>query len=260
MNILSIAKFRLSLAYKDFSYRKGVDYIKLNKLPKHVGEVGFLIGNGPSVRTEDLDRLCGRVSFCCNRFYMAYSTMSFRPTYTLSADRQVIEDWGEDIVNMSDGEVVLVSKSKPRIKKCIWVPDVSRRHLVFQKSRLSHVMTGGGTLFTAMQLGYFLGIRKFVLYGVDHNFNFDKAEGATDPYRSASGDENHFIKGYRSGKNWCPPEMEMVEYNFKYADQYLRQRGGFVKNATRGGKLEVLERISFDKAIELDAPDLVTNT
>jgi hypothetical protein len=251
MDIIQIAKFKFSHIYADYLYRKTADYERLRNLPKLTGEVGFLIGNGPSVRGEDLEKLSDRTAFCCNRFHMAYSMMSFRPTFTLCADRQVIDDFGQDIANNSEGEVILVNKTKPEIQNCTWIPHISRRRLVFKKSKLCHVTTGGGTLFTAIQLGYFLGIRKFVLYGVDHNFTFDPVDDSEDAFRSASGDNNHFIKGYRSGQKWCPPEVKLIEDSFTYADRYLRKENGFLLNATRGGHLEALERVDFEGAIQL---------
>ncbi len=67
----------------------------------------------------------------------------------------------------------------------------------------------------------------------------------------ARGDDNHFIPNYRSGKAWCPPATAMIEEMFSFSDKYLRQRGGWIKNATRGGQLEVLERTSFDEELAL---------
>jgi hypothetical protein len=54
-------------------------------------------GNGPSVRTEDLDRLQGRLTFAFNRFHLAHGQTRLRPTYTLTGDRQMIEDFGQQI-------------------------------------------------------------------------------------------------------------------------------------------------------------------
>lgn len=114
-------------------------------------------------------------------------------------------------------------------------------------------MSGGGTLIAAIQLGHHMGIREFYLYGVDHNFAYDKND---DKQNDAKGDGNHFIKNYRSGKTWQSPKMELVEEAFMKSDIILRQDGGFLKNATNGGKLEVLDRISFkvliDSAYEKD--------
>ncbi|MEA5533512.1 hypothetical protein [Crocosphaera sp. XPORK-15E] len=43
----------------------------------------------------------------------------------------------------------------------------------------------------------------------------------------------------------------MIEKSFQACDLFLRSQGGWLKNATRGGKLEVLERIDFDLAINI---------
>ncbi len=233
----------------------------------HHGRIGFLIGNGPSVRTEDLERLTGQVTFCFNRFYLAYSVTSFRPTYTLSADDQMIADFGPEIVSQSEGQVFLIHRYPvwreiPGAYIWCWF-----RHdpSAFSTNVYSHVYMGGSTLGAAIQLGYHMGIRKFLLYGVDHSFKMtiDPAAvghfrfGATvdptaaDHFRSAHGDDNHFIPNYRSGKAWCPPDIAVIEEMFTFSDKYLRQRGGWIKNATRGGQLEVVERTSFDEELAL---------
>jgi len=109
-------------------------------------------------------------------------------------------------------------------------------------------MCGGGTLIGALQLGYHMGIREFYLYGIDHNFSF---EGNNDKQNDAKGDGNHFIKNYRSGKSWQSPKIELVEEAFIKCDQALKLENGFLKNATNGGKLEILQRVKFKDVITL---------
>jgi len=219
---------------------------------KHLGRVAFLIGNGPSVRIPDLERLEDEVTFCCNRFYLAYEKMAFRPTYTICADRQMIEDFGAEIVARSESVTFLVSERPPGISgDYIWLRFKHSEPMVFSQQIYDHVMTGGGTLIAAMQLGYFMGLTRFLLYGVDHDFEFAKDSQAKANLRSASGDGNHFIENYRSGKPWTPPVTELIEESFQICDRLLRSRGGWVKNATRGGKLEVLERIDFDEVVAI---------
>lgn len=252
-SLCKILRGRYEQSVRDRHYRRSEDYARLVSLRKQMrGEVAYLIGNGPSVRVEDLDQLVGRPSFCCNRFYLAYDQMQFRPTFTLSGDRQVVEDFGELIVANAGGDVIFTTEAKPDLQNCCWVPSVSNgSRLMLQQDGLARITPGGGTLLAAIQIGYFFGLRKFVLYGVDHNFKFDENEAAEDEFRSASGDENHFIKNYRSGKSWCPPAMQLIEDSFRFADKSLRKQGGFLVNATRGGKLEVLERIEFEAAVKL---------
>ena len=74
-----------------------------------------------------------------------------------------------------------------------------------------------------------------------------KIKSQKDVWHSAYGEGNHFIKNYRSDKPWCPPETKLIEEAFQVCDQFLRTKGGWIKNATRGGKLEVLERTDFDQ-------------
>lgn len=213
----------------------------------HKGKTGWLIGNGPSVHIEDLERLQGCPTFCCNRFYLAYDKMHFRPTYLCSTDKQMIRDFGAEMVAAHPGKVLFVAEERPDIPgDFVWFRWFSWTPLVFSDNVYDYVMPGGGTLITAIQIGYHMGITRFYLYGLDHHFAFDTNEASTDHYAKAVGDGNHFIPNYRSGKPWAPPNLWQVEAAFLSSQVFLQARGGWIKNATRGGKLEVLERVNFD--------------
>ena len=110
------------------------------------------------------------------------------------------------------------------------------------------IMPGGGTLIAAAQIGYFMGINRFILYGVDHDFRFQTRQAGRGDSCTAYGEGNHFIEDYRSGQPWIPPLTDYIEESFVICDQFLRSRGGWLKNATRGGKLNILERVNFDAA------------
>jgi hypothetical protein len=230
------------------------DRPKLDQLKNiHQGQIGFLIGNGPSVRTHDLEKLKNRVTFCFNRFHLAYDRLTFRPTYTVSADLAMLEDFGTQIVNESEGTVFLAFKSRPKLPgDFTWIGTKFKAPpLVFSKKIYHHAALGGASLIVAIQLGYFMGIKHFVLYGVDHDFKYQVVKNPTENnYCIASGDDNHFIKNYRSGKLWCPPKIKMIEKSLTWADRYLRKQHGWIINATRGGKLDVLERKNFEQVLQ----------
>lgn len=214
----------------------------------HKGKTAFLIGNGPSVRIADLETMQSSITFCCNKFYKAYGMVKFRPIYTIACDRQMIEDFGDEIVQKSEGKKFIVLEHCPGIVgEFIWIrlKHLKPEHL-FKNSIYDYVTTGGGTLIVAMQIGYFMGITKYYLYGVDHSFSYTIDRNEKDNFKIAMGDSNHFIPNYREGKKWCPPNTPQIEKAFKICDSFMRSRGGFVKNATRGGKLEILERVDFD--------------
>ena len=219
---------------------------------RHKDGIGFLIGNGPSVRIEDLNQITGCPTFCCNRFYLAYPMMKFRPDYLISGDKQMIADFGREMLQKADCSVWFCSFKNPRLDgNYSWVRSFGRRKFRFRDNLCDHIEPGGATLVAAVQIGYWMGIRRFFLYGVDHSFTFQNVPKTKNVYQSAKGDGNHFIKNYRSGKPWCPPTKEDIEKGFRGSDAFLRSRGGWIKNATRGGELEVLERVSFEAALEV---------
>ena len=210
-----------------------------------------LVGNGPSVRIEDLDRLAtaGLPTFGCNRLHLAYSETVFRPSYIISSDEQVIGDFGMEIAEQNQSNVVFVSKVNPKIESSFWVRLKKSRRFVFSEDPCNFVAANGGSLIAAIQLAYYFGAREMYLYGVDHSFTFTKAKGG-DGRSNAIGEGNHFIKDYRSGRMWQAPNYRLVEDAFRQADVYLRSKGGGLFNATRGGELEVLERVNFDDVFD----------
>jgi hypothetical protein len=210
------------------------------------GKTAFLIGSGPSVRLGDLNKISENnniVSFCCNRFFLSYEKHKLRPDFTVSADKQILEDHSEEIEDNSTGIVFFGNPRRNSFRRAIWVPVFWDYDFKFSKSPFPGIYPGGGSLIFALQLGYFMGIRKFYLYGVDHNF---KAPEAATSDGKVIGEGNHFISNYRSGKSWYPPWVEVIEKSFSECDWILKQEKGFVKNATHGGCLDVLERVSFD--------------
>ncbi len=214
----------------------------------HKGETAYLIGNGPSVNVKDLEYLKNHITFCCNKFYMSYDGHSLRPTYTISADDKMIEDFGNDIVKNSMGKVWLCSAHCPELKE----KNYNWLYLRQGSLRLneSFIMNGayhmGATLLVALQIGYYMGIRKFVLYGVDHNFQFITNDG-----RTSTSEKNHFISNYREGKAWYVPDTKLIESSFQSAADILSRQGGYLINASRESRLPYIRRVELEKALKL---------
>lgn len=210
------------------------------------GRVAFLIGNGPSVDISSIEAIqdAGFLTFGFNRIHMAYEGTRFRPDFVFSSDEQVIEDFGEEIAAHNLDKTVFVSKEDPELPGAIWLYLRKSRRFKFSENPLEGLPANGGSLIPAIQFAWHLGVRKMYLYGVDHTFSFSRAK-KSGRYRNATGDGNHFIANYRGGRAWQAPNYRLVEDAFLRCDKFLRQHGGFLKNATVGGKLEVLERIDL---------------
>ena len=91
----------------------------------------------------------------------------------------------------------------------------------------------------------YLGAKEIYLLGVDHSYS-----------DNSIAEENHFIKNYytddekekyREMYKSATFEIEKATKAYEAAEVYLRKHGFRIYNATRGGKLEVFERIDFDR-------------
>lgn len=215
----------------------------------HIGKTAVLIGNGPSVRTSDLELLKDKVTFCCNKFYLSYPNHSLRPTYTVSADDDMINSFGNEIVSKSAGKVWLCSAIRPRLEES----NYSWLYLQSKKLRLQEsgiqwgVYHTGATLLAALQIGYYMGIRKFVLYGVDHDFNY-----STEDNRTSLSEGNHFISNYREGKAWYVPDTPLIEESFHKIAGLLEEQGGYLINISRKSKLPYVKKMDFDEWLSID--------
>ena len=75
-NYTKTAAGKLLAAYKDI----------------YTGQRCFLIGNGPSLRAEDLTRLheAGEITFAFNRVYNIFEQTPWRPTFYISQDEKML--------------------------------------------------------------------------------------------------------------------------------------------------------------------------
>ena len=203
------------------------------------------------MRIEDLDALEDKLTFCFNRFHLAHGRTRLRGTYTVTGDKQMIEDFGQQIVDESGGTIFIAHQHAPDVLgDYIWVRQIGFHPPLFSQRADIICSPGGSSLFLAMQIAYFMGVRRFFIYGADFQFKFEQSGAGGDPFRIASGEGNHFIADYRGGRPWCPPSLRDIGAGFHAARRVMEAEGGFVRNATRGGLLEMFQREEFEAALE----------
>ena len=89
----------------------------------------------------------------------------------MSSDEQVIQDFGKEMIDHSKGNVIFISNSYPKFQgSYLWTKQVSRTPLIIPNDITRYVMPGGGTLISAIQVGIYMGIKHFYIYGMDHFF------------------------------------------------------------------------------------------
>lgn len=216
----------------------------------HAGQRAWILGNGPSVRLDDLARIPQRdITFCFNRFYLSYDEHPLREDYVVSADTLMIEDFGQEMIDISTGRPLFCMKAAAvadlrgdfvlLTPGGATVPDFS-----FDPAR--YVSVGGSSVFVALQMAWHMGIREVVLYGMDYSFSAELTRDPRYPFPVSFDEGNHFIKSYRDAKPWCPPTWRDISAGFLNARIAFEMSGGRVVNATRGGRLETFERVDFD--------------
>ena len=84
-----------------------------------------------------------------------------------------------------------------------------------------------------MQLAAYMGFKEIYLLGVDFSYGGQKKNEAY----------THF---YNEKKITSIGFVNLVTLAYQSAKQYADEHGLKIYNATRGGKLEIFERINFD--------------
>lgn len=245
--------------YKKSIYSNRLKNIKNTKEGKRC----FIIGNGPSLTTEDLELIKDEDCFACNRIYGLYKDTDWRPKYYGIQDPMVLnailesDDISKGInecelaflpYNMRDSFSNILSKEKVNLfyKRyiSIYTPDGTHKEgfIPFSEDIQSGIYDGMSILYTFMQIAIYMGYKEIYLIGVDHSYSMKN--GVVDSSQS-------YAKGIKpiDMTKQLPPELEILEISFREAKRYAESRGVLIKNATRGGKLEVFEREDFNSVI-----------
>ena len=219
----------------------------------HRGQACVIIGNGPSLRVEDLTRLheLGIVTFACNRIHLIFDQTPWRPTYYFMSDEKLIQQYTPDF------EVPLARRFFPKAYR--QQIQNGRFYNTYQfdyqhEGRFSldagkGVYPGCSVTTEMIQFAYFMGFSECYPIGVDFSYSITrKLDDTTYTYQ---GENNYFIPGYlKPGEVADMPNVNANLLAFHAAREAIEGQGRLICNATRGGKLEVFQRISLDALLD----------
>lgn len=237
-----------------FSFsRNGKDIKTLKNI--HLNKRCFIIGNGPSLTAEDLDKLKNEITFAFNRIYYIFDKTDWRPTYYCSEDDKTIFKSKEEINNLKiENKFFPVNfpwDYKIHFKNAkYFIFKFGDRNVEpkFSEDIVKGIYWGNTVAYTAIQMAVYMGINEIYLLGVDHNFSKmvnDKGEIVID--KTA---KDYFTDKYNNDKeDLYIPNIEVSTRAFTAAKKYTEDHNIKIFNATRGGKLEVFERVDLDKII-----------
>ena len=219
---------------------------------RHRGRRGVVIGNGPSLRVEDLARLEGEITFASNKIFLAFDQVAWRPTFYSVSDILVAKNNREAINGLDLFKVFgdSVAPEFPAQNDIIWLRERSPSVQQFSEDCSECVYGGFSVVYYQLQLAFHLGIREVYLIGVDFNFEVPKPSGEICGHGEvivSEGERNHFHKDYRKpGETWTMPRLDKQLEAFTCTKEAFERNGGRVYNASRFTKLEVFPRVSFD--------------
>ncbi len=244
---------------RNFDYYIERQEIKKCFKNKHAGKRAFIIGNGPSLRTSDLDKLKNEICFASNKIYLAYDETDWRPTYYTVIDSKIAENNAECIAKLN-GTKFIPYKLKQFFNEEI--EDVTWLHFLNNKKKddaLQGMSTdivkgvyGGYTVtYVMLQIAFYMGIKEIYLIGVDHNYIIPKSIDEVTIFGETllvnEGERNHFHPNYHhESDKWTLPRLADQERAYQTAKQVYEKHGGKIYNASRKTNLDVFELLDFD--------------
>ena len=230
--------------YKEFDLFYNPDLKRFYNI--HKGKRCFIVATGPSLRIQDLITLKAHNEICMsvNGIFKAFKKTLWRPDYYFLSDLYGVLQWSKDILQMDvrdkfiadtgwwfDG-IVPCNIHRYHVYENCSEDDYPKFTEDFSKcAYISNSIVYDG----ALQMAVYMGFSNIYLIGADCTVE-------------ATQKKQHFIEDYEDDKisKSYGLDIPQILKGYESAKKYCRQHGINLYNATRGGSLDVLERVDFD--------------
>lgn len=227
----------------------------------HCGESCFVIGNGPSLRAEDLTRLYEKkvFSFASKRITAIFDATLWRPDVWMASDLDYIKLCSEEI-NALEGFTKMVPcqsllNLNISISDAIYFPFIQAKRTPcwFNADVTKGVHFWGTVTCKMINMAVYMGFTNIYLLGVDHSYALKEVDGKYEYDKNA---KNHFFSPQEDNQEErdridnIQEELTYMTKAFSDVKWYCDQLGVNIFNATRGGALEAFSRVKFDEILE----------
>jgi hypothetical protein len=242
----------LALFTRRFTWDLNIQsWISRNKLVelknKYQRRKAVIVCNGPSLLKSDLSCLSSNnvFTFGLNKINLLFDKSDFRPSCIVAVNPFVIEQ-NSDFYSSTSIPLFLDSRAIKLIKPNKNIIFLHSSTLMEFASDCSMSVCQGSTVtFVAMQLAFHFGFQEVALIGCDHNFATKGVPHAVNI--AAEKDNDHFDPNYfAGGVKWNLPDLATSEVSYSLAHQIYIASGRKLLNATEGGCLELLPRVSLE--------------
>ncbi len=242
------------------------DVLEKNRLLKniHAGKRCFIIGNGPSIKTQDIKPLKDEVAIVVSSFFRHDDAKVINPNYWVMADPYIWIKSEEYFLPpfqfaQSKGtttKLFVPTGGFPFFSNFNSGPFIDLHFFHYDHSKTIDTLIdfsvgippyGQNVVIVCIMLAFYLGCNPIYLIGCDHDFlniteeNYEKRQVEhfyPDPNQKKCID-------YLTWKQWSEAMLRM-RYEYEQLRSYASLWGFQVFNATSGGSLETFPRIEYE--------------
>ena len=211
------------------------------------GKRCFIVGSGPSLTMEQLEKVRGEDCFGSNRIYKLFDQTLWRPKYYVIQDRY---DNTKGVYEKLDVEHFFVSDfywkehgMKNPHAVCYHIQRNLRQseNIPFSEELSNYVQAASTVTFTMIQFAVYIGYKEIYLIGMDHTYaNITNDKGEIIQKNNV---KSHVFED--ETPNEVVANISYMEAAYRSAREYCDKNNIRMYNATIGGHLEVFERKDF---------------
>lgn len=245
-------QFYVYRAIKSKEFKKLEKYKDLYK-----GERCFLLGNGPSLKLEDIEKLKDEKTFALNAFVKALDEISYKPTFYGLVDGDCMDIFGDEIINSGIQNIFFTRKDLrkvnykklqnigayefPQMHTGKWIYYAPKMPQGFSQDITRNVYWGYTVAYSMMQIINYMGFKEVYLLGMDCAY-----KPGVESFKDCRSKET-IAQGTYIGKNGAVDKFIVAHETVK---KFANLHDITVYNATRGGMLEVFERVDLDEVLK----------
>ncbi|MGI6069345.1 MAG: 6-hydroxymethylpterin diphosphokinase MptE-like protein [Blautia sp.] len=225
----------------------------------HKGERCFLVGTGPSLVPEDLDKIQGEKAFGCNMLYKLYPKTSWRPDYYCMTDRVYAKYQSQEMLKHVEAPVFTPKSAYRRMpvhgEQVIYVNDIYDYNTYKPRGKmLSYCWLKASVMLFMLEMAVYMGFTEIYLLGVDCTNTYRPDGHFTKDYvkDDAKAAEKERLESDLKKEKMTPEEMWAHNYRrnieaYEEIAKFAQKKGISIYNATRGGNLEVFPRVALEE-------------
>lgn len=230
----------------------------------HSGRRCFIVGNGPSIKSQDITLLKNEITITASSFFRHPDAKTISPDYWVLADPLFWEkpdEYFNPLMQLAIDKAIAAKlfvptggisfyssiKTSPLIDPCYFHYDVSKDIDSLIDFTQGIPAYGQNVISVSMMLAFYLGCNPIYLIGCDHDFmktTKDEYAGIHVKHFYHNQDEVK-CSGLLTWGQWSAAMLRMA-YEYEQLKGYASFWGFQIFNATRDGCLDIFSRVEYE--------------